>query len=44
MTSPIETTPLIEGELETIQTAAMFLKNAGIDYQIGVAGDGVPGS
>jgi hypothetical protein len=44
MTSPVETTPLIEGELETIQTAAMYLKAAGIDHQISVAGDGVPGS
>ena len=44
MTSTPETTALIEGGADTIEAAAAILKAAGIDFSIGVANAGDPGS
>ena len=44
MTSPVETAPLLEGELPIIEEAVGYLKGTGINYTIGIANDGVPDS
>ncbi len=44
MNPTVETTPLMEAGLDAIQEASRHLEAAGIEYEVSVAGDGVPGS
>lgn len=44
MTDAVETTPLLEGGLDSVQEASLHLKADGIEFSIRVAGDGVPGT
>ena len=44
MTDAVDTIPLLEGKLDSIQEASLHLKADGIEFSIRVVGDGVPGS
>ena len=44
MKPSVEMTPLLEGGLSSIEEAVGYLKEANIDYTIGIANDSVPGS